>query len=86
MNINLNEKNVLITGGTGGIGSEIVKSMHSLGANIFISGTNQQKLENFSNQFSPVLQYFPVDLSNNNNIEKLAKKTLEVFDSQRRRR
>ena len=38
MNISLNEKNVLITGGAGGIGTEIVKSMHSLGANILFLG------------------------------------------------
>ena len=50
MNINLNDKNVLITGGSGGIGSEIVKNMHSLGASIIVSGSNEQKLENFSNQ------------------------------------
>ena len=58
MNINLNEKNVLITGGTGGIGSEIVRSMHSLGANILISGSNEQKLENFSNNFN--LLYYTI--------------------------
>ena len=34
MSCNLNEKNVLITGGTGGIGAEIVKSMHTLRTNI----------------------------------------------------
>ena len=42
----------LVTGGAGGIGAEIVKSMCSLGANILISGSNEQKLEFFSKQFS----------------------------------
>ena len=42
MNINLKNKNVLVTGGSGGIGSEIVKSIYSLGANILISGSNEQ--------------------------------------------
>ncbi len=81
MNISLNEKNVLITGGTGGIGSEIVRSMHSLGANIFISGSNQQKLENFSNNFNPSLLYYPADLSKINDMEKLVEKTLDKFDN-----
>ena len=81
MNINLNEKNVLITGGAGGIGAEIVKSMHSLGANIIISGSNEKKLENFSNKFSPPLLYVPADLSKSNDIEKLAEKTLEKFNN-----
>ncbi len=41
MNINLSGKNVLVTGGAGGIGAEIVKSMHVLGANVIISGSNE---------------------------------------------
>ena len=45
MNISLKKRNVLITGGAGGIGTEIVKSMYSLGANILISGSNEKKLE-----------------------------------------
>ena len=47
MNISLSGKNVLVTGGAGGIGVEIVKSMHSLNANIIISGSNEQKLKSF---------------------------------------
>ncbi|RPH04168.1 MAG: 3-oxoacyl-[acyl-carrier-protein] reductase [Alphaproteobacteria bacterium TMED93] len=81
MNINLEKKNVLVTGGSGGIGSEIVKSIHSLGANILISGSNEQKLENFSNQFNPPLLNYSADLSKKNDIEKLAERTLEKFDN-----
>ena len=81
MNINFKEKNVLITGGAGGIGAEIVKSMHSLGANIIISGSNEEKLANFSNQFSSPLLYFPADLSKLNDIEQLVEKTLEKFNN-----
>ena len=81
MNINLKKKNVLVTGGSGGIGSEIVNSIHSLGANILISGSNEQKLENFSNQFNPPLLNYSADLSKKNDIEKLAERTLEKFDN-----
>lgn len=81
MNINLKNKNVLVTGGSGGIGSEIVKSIYSLGANILISGSNEQKLENFSNQFNPPLLNYSADLSKKNDIEKLAERTLEKFDN-----
>ena len=52
MNISLKQRNVLVTGGAGGIGAEIVKSMYSLGANVLISGSNEQKLEKLSNNFS----------------------------------
>jgi 3-oxoacyl-[acyl-carrier protein] reductase len=81
MNINFNDKNVLITGAAGGIGSEIVKSMHSLGANIIISGSNEKKLANFSNQFSSPLIYFPADLSKYNDIEQLVENTLDKFNN-----
>lgn len=81
MNINFKEKNVLVTGGSGGIGAEIVKSMHSLGANILVSGSNEKKLANFSKQFSSPLLYFPADLSKYNDIEQLVEKTLEKFNN-----
>ena len=81
MNISLKEKNVLVTGGAGGIGAEIVKSMYSLGANILISGSNEQKLEKLSNNFSNPLLYFAADLSKSNDIEKLVDRTLEKFNN-----
>ncbi len=81
MNINFKEKNVLITGGSGGIGAEIVKSMHSLGANIIVSGSNEKKLANFSKQFSSPLLYVPADLSKYDDIEQLVEKTIEKFNN-----
>jgi 3-oxoacyl-[acyl-carrier protein] reductase len=43
--INLAGNNVLVTGASGGIGSAIVKLMHKLGAHVYISGSNIEKLE-----------------------------------------
>tara|TARA_B100001989_G_scaffold11075_1_gene7042 strand:+ start:89 stop:829 length:741 start_codon:yes stop_codon:yes gene_type:complete len=81
MNINFKDKNVLVTGAAGGIGSEIVKSMHSLGASIIISGSNEKKLANFSNQFSSPLLYYPADLSKYDDIEQLVNNTLDKFNN-----
>ncbi len=81
MNISLKERNVLVTGGAGGIGAEIVKSMCSLGANVLISGSNEQKLEKLSNSFSNPLLYFVADLSKKEDIGRLAERTLEKFDN-----
>ena len=81
MNISLKERNVLVTGGAGGIGTEIVKSMYSLGANVLISGSNEQKLEKLSNSFSNPLLYFSADLSKRDDIERLVDRTLEKFNN-----
>lgn len=43
--INLAGNNVLVTGASGGIGRAIVKLMHKLGAHVYISGSNLEKLE-----------------------------------------
>ena len=42
--INFKNKNVLITGASGGIGGELVKKFVSLEANVLGSGTNSDKL------------------------------------------
>ena len=81
MKISLKGKNVLVTGGAGGIGKEIVKSLHYLDANVMISGSNNSKLENYSSQFSPPLLYKVADLKSPLDIEKLAKEAIDKFDS-----
>ena len=49
--MNLNNKKVLITGATGGIGKNIVENFLSLGAKIVASGTNEEKLNNLKKLF-----------------------------------
>ena len=43
--ISFKNKNVLITGATGGIGNELVKKFITLGANVFATGTKSEKLD-----------------------------------------
>jgi|TARA_B110000503_G_scaffold118788_1_gene180016 3-oxoacyl-[acyl-carrier protein] reductase len=43
--INLTGSHALITGASGGIGKAIVKQLHALGAHVYISGSNLEKLE-----------------------------------------
>ena len=39
-------KKVLITGATGGIGNNLVEKFDNLGATVFATGTNEEKLNN----------------------------------------
>ena len=43
----LKNKNIIVTGATGGIGNSIIKKLHENGANIVASGTKIEKLEQF---------------------------------------
>ena len=45
--ISLKNKNVLITGASGGIGSDLVKKFVSLGANVLGTGTKSENSNSF---------------------------------------
>ena len=49
--INFKNKNILITGASGGIGNELVKKFASLGGNVLGSGTNSEKLDKIKKQY-----------------------------------
>ena len=42
---NLENKNIIVTGASGGIGNAIIKKLNEAGANILASGTRIEKLE-----------------------------------------
>ena len=46
---NLNGKNALITGASGGIGRAIAETLHASGARLTISGTRMEPLEELAN-------------------------------------
>ena len=41
----LKNKNIIVTGATGGIGNSIIKKLYDAGANILATGTKNEKLE-----------------------------------------
>ena len=49
--INLNNKKVLITGASGGIGNALVKKFTQLGANVLGTGTKIEKLDSLKKQY-----------------------------------
>ena len=66
--INLDNKKVLITGATGGIGFSIVKKYYEYNTNILATGTNIEKLNELKKQF-PKINIFKFDISNLEKIE-----------------
>ncbi len=53
--INLENKNIILTGATGGIGSSIVDMLIGLKANLVVSGTNEKKLEQLKKKHKNVI-------------------------------
>ena len=52
--INLKNKNIIITGASGGIGHAIVKKLSEFEANILATGTKIEKLEELKSKFKNV--------------------------------
>ena len=67
--INFKNKNILITGASGGIGNELVKKFVSLGGNVLGTGTKTEKLELIKKQY-PNIKVKKFDISNHSGIEE----------------
>ena len=52
----LKNKNIIVTGATGGIGNSIIKKLYENGANILASGTKIEKLEELKKNLK-ILKY-----------------------------
>ena len=66
---NLKDKNIIVTGASGGIGNSIVKRLNESGANILASGTKIEKLEDLKSKFNNV-KILKFDISQVDNIEE----------------
>ena len=64
----LKDKNVIVTGASGGIGNSIIKKFSENGSNILASGTRVEKLEELKTKFKNV-KILPFDISQNDKIE-----------------
>tara|TARA_B100002019_G_C21052654_1_gene490012 strand:- start:11 stop:748 length:738 start_codon:yes stop_codon:yes gene_type:complete len=65
----LKNKNVIITGASGGIGNSIVKKLYESGATILASGTRQEKLDELKSKFDNI-KILKFDISQTNKIEE----------------
>ena len=78
---NLNKKNIVVTGATGGIGNSIVQKLDSVGANILASGTKQEKLDELKIKFSN-LKILKFDISKIDEIEKFIEDAASLLGGQ----
>ena len=64
----LKNKNIIITGASGGIGNSIVEKLNENGANILATGTRVEKLEELKSKFNNI-KILNFDISQNEKIE-----------------
>jgi 3-oxoacyl-[acyl-carrier protein] reductase len=68
----LKNKNIIVTGASGGIGNSIIKKLNEAGANILASGTRIEKLEELKKNFGNI-KILKFDISNHDKIEEFIK-------------
>ena len=65
----LKDKNIIVTGASGGIGNSIVKKLNEVGANILASGTRTEKLDELKKNFENI-KILKFDISQSDKIEE----------------
>ena len=66
---NLNNKKIIVTGATGGIGQSIVKSLSENGAKVLATGTKNEKLDKLKAEFKNI-EILKFDISDTSKIEE----------------
>jgi 3-oxoacyl-[acyl-carrier protein] reductase len=66
---NLENKNIIVTGASGGIGNAIIKRLNETGANILASGTRIEKLEELKKKYEKI-KILKFDISQSEKIEE----------------
>ena len=80
MRMDFNNKVVVITGGSEGIGRALVKSMLNRGAKVATCGRNHDKLYQLQTNYPGApLHVVVADVSNENDCKKLIESTIETF-------
>jgi 3-oxoacyl-[acyl-carrier protein] reductase len=65
----LKNRNIVVTGASGGIGNSIVEKLSESGANILATGTKMEKLDELKNKFNNI-KILKFDISQSDQIEK----------------
>src|SRR5690606_2399026 len=78
---NLEGKNILVTGATGGIGSAIATTLYHQGAKILLTGTNETKLHSLAADLGERAFKLQCDLSDIAQVSNLIKNATEILGS-----
>ena len=65
---NLEKKNIIVTGASGGIGNSIIKKLNEAGTNILATGTRIEKLEELKKNYEGI-KILKFDISQTDKIE-----------------
>jgi len=72
----LKDKNIIVTGASGGIGNSIVEKLYEQGANVLATGTRLEKLEELKKKFNNI-KILKFDISQHEKIEEFINDTTE---------
>ena len=75
----LKNKNIIVTGATGGIGNTIVEKLYNNGANILATGTRVEKLEELKSKFKKI-KILKFDISQHEKIEEFISNATDELD------
>jgi 3-oxoacyl-[acyl-carrier protein] reductase len=75
----LKDKKALVTGATGGIGAAIARALHSAGAEVTISGTRAEKLNELAAELGERVHVVAANLSDRTSVDELMKQTVEAM-------
>ena len=75
----LKNKNIIVTGATGGIGNSIIKKLDEFGVNILASGTKIEKLEELKKKFNNI-NILRFDISESDNVENFIEEASKKLD------
>ena len=77
--IDLKNKNIIVTGASGGIGNSIIEKLNQVGANIVATGTKIEKLEKLKDKFRNI-KIMKFDISQNEKIDEFVENASREFD------
>lgn len=81
----LNNKTILITGGTGGIGFAVAESLVTGGAKVILSGTNEEKLKSAKKELNKLsaasCEILPIDMNDISSFPQKIEEAAKLFGS-----